>query len=221
MSSTSPEPACSVMRVRRLFAGELYALEHERAQVHLGQCPRCQATARELRHERETLRRELPFPAFAAGVARTLAAGKPQAFWRWALVAGFAASIALCILWVRAAGAGAQSRATTAQVFVDDAHGMRPLLPSDAVAEGSKLRLWLHPGQHKFATAVLLSAGKATPVFAGAAHEGPLPRVFSWDGNAGARLLVVLSDSPMPASSLRGPADAPAGSEFTEIPLRR
>jgi hypothetical protein len=210
------------MRVRRLFAGELYALEHERAQVHLGSCARCQATARELRQEGEALRRDLPLPAFTAGVARNLAAAKPHTPWRWVAAAGFAALVALGILWVRAADAGGHARASAAQVFVDDAQGMRPLSPSDRVATGSKLRLWLHPGEHAFATAVLLAGGTATPIFAGAAHEGPLPQVFSWDGNEpAARLLVVLSDRPLEVSRLRGPADAPAGSEVAEIPLHR
>src|SRR5438105_8764716 len=79
------------MRVRRLAAGELTGAELERTQAHVDGCERCAATQREIAVEREALQRDVPFPAFAAGVAEKLAQRPQQSFSRWVPLAAAAA----------------------------------------------------------------------------------------------------------------------------------
>ena len=90
-----PGPGCSAMRVRRLAAGELSGAEMERTAAHVAGCARCAATQREMALEQERLRRDVPFPQFAAGVAEKLAHRPRQTFMaRWAPLAA-AAGLAL------------------------------------------------------------------------------------------------------------------------------
>ena len=62
-----PGPGCSALRVRRLLAGELSGVEKERTEAHVTGCERCAAVSEEIAAEREALRRDVPFPQFAAG----------------------------------------------------------------------------------------------------------------------------------------------------------
>jgi anti-sigma factor RsiW len=94
----SVDPAgvtCSAMRVRRLVHGELLESERGSVEAHVDGCGRCRRTVEELREEREALRRDAPFPAFAAGVAEKLAAGrtKPRLASRMMGVAAAAAAV--------------------------------------------------------------------------------------------------------------------------------
>ena len=90
-----PGPGCSSMRVRRLLAGELTGVEKERTEAHVASCRRCAAVQEELAAEREALRRDVPFPQFAAAVAEKLAHRPHRSFAaRWAPLAA-AAGLAL------------------------------------------------------------------------------------------------------------------------------
>src|SRR5216684_5029577 len=90
--SGGPGTACSAMRVRRLVAGELQGTDRERTQQHVDGCARCQSVLTELADERARLARDVPFEAFAAGVAEKLAqAHQPPRFVRWAPLAAAAA----------------------------------------------------------------------------------------------------------------------------------
>ena len=68
-----PGFGCSAMRVRRLAAGELTGMEKERTEAHIAGCARCAAVVQEIAAEKEALRRDVPFPQFAAAVAEKLA----------------------------------------------------------------------------------------------------------------------------------------------------
>jgi hypothetical protein len=109
-----------------------------------------------------------------------------------------------------------------AQLFVQDAQGTRTLAAGETILNGAKLRLSLHPGERKFAAAVLLEPGEAAVLYNGPALSGPLPEAFEWTGNAReAQLLIVLSDKEIDAGKLHGAADAPRGADVTELVLRR
>ncbi|HEY6910600.1 MAG TPA: hypothetical protein VI356_14580 [Myxococcales bacterium] len=219
-----PGQGCSAMRVRRLAAGELAGVEKERAEAHVAGCERCAKVRLELAQEREALRRDVPFPVFAAGVAEKLAA-RPQRRWsaRWAPLA-----VAASVLMV--AGAGLLSRrepterakgGASAQLFVQDAAGVRALDPQEALAPGARLLLKLSPAGRKRAAAVLVEPGETSVVYDGPAVEGPLPQAFEWTGKGVATLLVVLSDSRMDAKRIRSADDAPRGADVLRITLRR
>ncbi|HZR09281.1 MAG TPA: zf-HC2 domain-containing protein [Myxococcales bacterium] len=221
-----PGAGCSSMRVRRLLAGELSGVEKERTEAHLAGCARCAVVQQEIAAEREALRRDVPFPQFAAAVAEKLAARPQRSFVaRWAplLAAAGLALVAGTALVLRPAdtevtrskGGGA------AQLFVQDQGGVREVAPGEMLAPGARLLLSLQPGGHKRAAAILLEPGEASVVYDGPARSGTLPEAFEWTGQGEATLLVVLSDSPVDAKSIRSAADAPRGADVLSVTLRR
>jgi hypothetical protein len=216
------------MRVRRFFAGELEADERAQLEAHLEACGRCQRTVQELQGEREALAREVPFAAFAAGVAEKLAARRQRPrFAPW--TSGLAAAAAILVV----AGAfvlrpssrdmGLRSKGgAPAQIFVNDASGTRALSAGEPIAQDAKLRLSLHPGGRKYAAAVLLEPSESSVLYDGPAVDGPLPQAFEWTGAAReARVLVVLSDEQVDAEKLHAASDAPRDADVSELVLRR
>jgi hypothetical protein len=213
------------MRVRRLLAGELSGVEKERTEAHVKGCVRCAAVQVEIEAEREALRRDVPFPQFAAAVAEKLA-HRPQRrlATRWAPLAAAAgvALIAGTLLVRRPAEETVRYKGPgSAQLFVQDRTGVHELAAGEPVAEGARLLLSLHPAGRKRVTAVLLEAGEASVIYEGPAVNGTLPQAFEWTGRGVATLLVVLSDSPVDAKSIRSAADAPRGSDVLTVTLRR
>jgi hypothetical protein len=220
------------MRVRRLLAGELAGPERERTETHVAECARCQKTVRELHEESQAVRRDLPFPVFAAGVAEKLAQQRKPRVAQWMSFAA-AASVLLVggsmLLRTPETIHPAEPARTTqskggplVQLFVQDGQGTRSLAAGEAVATGAKLRLSLHPGERKFAAAVLLETGEESVLYNGPALNGPLPDAFEWTGTAReAQLLVVLSDQAIDASKLHGAPGAPHGADVIELVLRR
>jgi hypothetical protein len=212
------------MRVRRLLAGELAGAEKERVERHLAECARCAETQREVALEAEALRRDVPFPAFAAGVAERLAQRpKRSMIARWAPLAA-AAGLALAsgaALVLRPADTEVRIKgAATAQLFVEDARGVREL-HEEAVARGAKLLLALHPAGRKSVAAVLIERGETSVLYSGAAVNGPLPQAFEWTGQGAATILIVFANEPLDAAKLHGAQDAPRGSDVVEVKLHR
>ena len=221
-----PGAGCSAMRVRRLLAGELSGVEKERTEAHVEGCERCAAVRQEIAAEREALRRDVPFPQFAAAVAEKLARRPQHRFaTRWAPLAAAAgvALIAGTLLvrrpveteTVRAKGAA------SARLFIQDGKEVRELSAGDAVPEGARLLLSLRPAGRKRAAAVLVEAGETSVIYQGRAVNGTLPQAFEWTGKGVATLLVVLSDSAVDAKSIRSAADAPRGADVLTVTLRR
>lgn len=224
-----PGVACSAMTLRRLAAGELEGAVRERAEAHLAGCARCQAAARAQAAEREALAAELPFEAFAAGLAERLAQGQPGAAgrpaapglrtgtapapaWRRALPLALAASLAAVVALPLLArlGPGGRGDATrlkgtaTAALHVRDGAGSRALAPGEPVPAGAPLRLGVSPAGHRFAAAALLDEDGAALVAAGpaaAAGPGLLGEAFEWTGRRG-QLVVVLDDAPVDGAAL-------------------
>jgi len=219
---------CSAMRVRRLLAGELAEADRSEMQAHLESCARCQRTVQELQGEREALERDMPFPAFAAGVAEKLAARRQRprfAPWTSALAAAAAILIVAGTFVLRPSTGemGVRSKGgAPAQIFVNDATGTRVLSAGERIADGAKLRLSLHPGARKYAAAVLLEPSEASVLYDGPAVDGPLPQAFEWTGAAReARVLVVLSDQELDAKNLHHASDAPRDADVSELVLHR
>ena len=220
-----PGQGCSALRVRRLVAGELSGVEKERTEAHVAGCERCARVQLEMAQEREALRRDVPFPVFAAGVAEKLAA-RPRQPWaaRWAPLA-----VAASLLIVVGAGLVARREPTervkgggaSAQLFVQDAAGARAFDPEEPLAPGARLLLKLSPAGRRRAAAVLIEPGETSVVYDGPALDGPLPQAFEWTGKGVATLLVVLSDSRMDAAKIRSAGDAPRGADVLRITLRR
>jgi len=221
-----PGPGCSALRVRRLLAGELSGVEKERTEAHVAACDRCAATVQEIAAEREALRRDIPFPQFAAAVAERLARRPQRSFAaRWAplLAAAGVALVAGSALVLRPADTERERSkgSVPAQLFVQDKGGVHELAAGDPVAEGARLLLSLKPAGRKHAVAVLLEPGESSVIYAGPAVNGPLPESFEWTGKGVATLLVVLSDAKVDPASIHSAADAPRGSDVLSVTLRR
>ena len=220
-----PGPGCSATRVRRLLAGELAGAEQERTLVHVEGCARCAEVRREIALEQEALRRDLPFPAFAAGVAEKLAVRPRRSLLsRWAPLAAAAGVALVASALVLRPGDTETVRskgAASAQLFVQDARGTRELSPAEPVAAGARLRIALHPAGHTQAAAVLIEPGETSVLYSGAALSGPLPQAFEWTGQGAASLLVVLADSPIDAAKIHSARDAPRGADVWQVQLHR
>jgi hypothetical protein len=221
-----PGAGCSALRVRRLMAGELAGVEKERTEAHVAECARCAAVQVEIAAEREGLRRDVPFPQFAAAVAEKLAQRPKRSFaMRWAPLAAAAglALVAGTALVLRPADTETvrSKGAASAHLFVQDKSGVHELAEGDAVAAGAHLRLAVQPAGHKQLAVVLLEPGETSVVYEGPAVNGTLPGGFEWTGKGAATLLVVLSDAKLDASSIRSPKDVPRGAEALAVTLRR
>ena len=198
--------SCSSMQVRRFMAGELAGADQEQVAAHVAACAKCGAVQRGIERESEALRRDVPFDAFAAGVAERLAR---RPVWRLSRLAPLAAAGLLLVagtaLVLRPSDdSGVRSKGgVSAQLFVQDAKGVHEL-GSDPVAPGAHLRLSLHPGAHRNVKAILVEPGEKTVIYQGPAVSGPLPLAFEWTGAGQATLRVELD-----------------GSDVIEIPLHR
>ena len=213
-----PGVACSAMRVRRLLAGELTGAEKERTLAHLESCERCAATQREIAAENEQLRRDVPFPQFAAGVAEKLAQRPQRQASRWVPLA-LAAGLAL-VAGVQVARApddsGVRSKGgASAQLFVQDAKGVRELSSLEPVTTHARLLVNMQPAQHKYASVLLIEPGETSVVYSGLAVKGSLPQAFEWTGSGKATLKVWFADRPF------DPMNPPRDADVIEIPLHR
>ena len=222
-----PGAGCSAMRVRRLLAGELSGVEKERTEAHVAGCARCAAVREEIAAEREALRRDVPFPQFAAAVAEKLAHRPQRRFaTRWAPLAA-AAGVALIAgtLLVRTPAERTDPVRTkgpaSAHLFVQDRQGVHELSAGEPVADGARLLLSLQPSGRKRAAVVLVEPGEVSVIYEGPAMNGTLPQAFEWTGRGVATLLVVLSDSAVDAKSIHSAADAPRGADVLTVTLRR
>ena len=111
--------------------------------------------------------------------------------------------------------------AASVQLFVRDQRGVHELAPGGRVGEGARLLLSLQPAGRKHAAALLVEPGETSVIYEGPALNGTLPQAFEWTGSGVATLLVVLSDTKVDAKSIRSAADAPAGADVLQVPLRR
>jgi hypothetical protein len=227
------------MRIRRLAAGELAGEERARTKDHLAACARCQATDREIAAERARLGADLPFEAFAAGVAERLARERPRPARRaatlrvaMALAAGlaFAVSAPTVLRVARERPDAARTKGgAEVTVWVGGRGAARVLGPGEPVPPGAALRVALSPAGRRFAAVALVDADGAAVLHAGAAQAGVVPGAFEWTGAGEATLVAVLDDAPIDPIALRerlardGPAAAAPGPGALVVvrPLRR
>jgi hypothetical protein len=224
-----PGPACSALRVRRLAAGELQGVEQERTQAHVDGCDRCQAALREIETERAQLLRDVPFDAFAAGVAERLALPAPRrSVWTRFVPLAAAAALLFGIGLARLGGGedGTRSKgAASARVFEKTGAQVRAVGQDGAVGRGA-LQVELAAGGRRNAVVLLVEDGEATVLYAGSASGARA--AFEWTGDARkAEIVLVLSagaldaDAVRRAVALRGAKGAPDGSEVLVRPLSR
>jgi hypothetical protein len=207
-----------MMRVRRLLAGELTGAERERTEQHVEGCARCRAARSELEAEREALRRDVPFPAFAAGVAEKLAAQRKPRVAQWTAFAAAAAALIVAGAFVLRPADTERVRskgAASAHLFVQDSAGVHEVSRHERLPDGARLRISLSPSGRKFAAAVLIEPSETSVLYKGPAVSGPLPDAFEWTGKGSARLRVIFADVPV------DPNAPPKNADVMEIVLHR
>ncbi|HKC59066.1 MAG TPA: hypothetical protein VKB92_03195 [Myxococcales bacterium] len=221
-----PGTACSAMRVRRLVAGELQGTDRERTQQHVDGCARCQSVLTELADERARLARDVPFEAFAAGVAEKLAqAHQPPRFVRWAPLAAAAALLLVVgtALTLRPPSDddGVRSKGGVAvALFQRSGAEVHPV--QRAVGPGP-IMVHLEPAGRRYAAVLLVEPKESSLLYTGAARAD-LPEAFEWTGSARrAMLLAVFADKPLDGEALRrdGAKGAPKGADVVQVPLER
>jgi len=231
-----PGTACSAMRVRRLVAGELQGTDRERTQQHVDGCARCQAVLTELADERARLARDVPFDAFAAGVAEKLAhAHQPPRFARWAPLAAAAALLlvvgtTLTMRPVSRNETGVRTKGGAFVVLAQRSGGrVHPLRgkwvdsPSPLLVGDGPIMVHLEAAGHAYVAIVLVEPQESSLIYAGAARP-ELPEAFEWTGTARrATLLAVFADKPLDGEALRrdGARGAPKGADVVQVPLER
>ncbi len=232
-----PGPRCSETRVRRLAAGELEGEERLRTEAHVAGCARCRRTEEVLAAERARLAADLPFDAFAAGIAERLARApprpaRPRGGWRAALGVAVAAVLvaAIAIPVVRERGGGPEERAKGApvlDVWVRERGAAEPrlLARGEPVPVGASLRVGLSPAGRRFAAVALVDADGVVVLHAGPAQAGALPGAFEWTGRGEGALVLVLDDAPVDAGGLadrlrRGGIAAAAGGGASVVLIR-
>ncbi|MFL5311848.1 MAG: hypothetical protein ACJ79H_15540 [Myxococcales bacterium] len=220
-----PGTGCSAMRVRRLTAGELQGAERDRTQQHVDGCARCQGILRELAEERARLAREVPFDAFAAGVAEKLArTPEPRRFARWAPLAA-AAALLLAVgttLTLRPSDERGVRSKGVAAVALFQRSGSEVHAVQRVVGAGP-IMVRLEPAGHAYAAVVLVEPQESSLLYAGRSRT-ELPEAFEWTGTARrATLLTVFADTPLDAEALRrdGAKGVPKGAEVVQVLLER
>jgi hypothetical protein len=219
-----PGTACSATRLRRLRAGELRGAELERTEQHVRECVRCQATLRELDEERARLLRDVPFEAFAAGVAEKLVrAPAPPRWLRWAplaAAAGLLLALGTSMTLLRSdEGVRIKGGATVA---LYQRSGTQVLGVERKVASGP-IVVRLKPAGHAYVAVVLAEPGETSLLYNGPARP-ELPNAFEWTGSARqATLIAVFSERPIDARALlrSGAEAAPHAAEVVRVPLER
>jgi len=226
-----PGPACSALRVRRFYAGELSGVERERMQAHLDGCTRCQEALREIEAEKARLLRDVPFEQFAAGVAEKLAVThSPHKVWRKFVPLAAAAALLIGIGIGRGGGNRDDERTrtkggTSARLYEKVGADVIAVGPDGVVGTGP-LQFELASPDRPQAVLLLVEGHDASILYAGPSQGARAP--FEWVGPANsATLVTVLSDRPLDAESVRravaerGTAGAPEGSEVLARPLVR
>ena len=217
--------------LRRLRAGELAAAEAARVQAHAAGCETCAQALRGLDDAQARFESEMPFDRFEAGVERALrrqrnqgAARPPPRRWVATTVA-IAASLLVVVL-VRpllapdatAPGGLGLNRikgGAAAELRIGGGLGPQreatpgapePLEPEERVMLGYK------PGTHRYVAALSVDAiGEVSPLHpetGASAPVGPgseqqwLPGGWEFTGSGAERVILVLTDEPLPMDTL-------------------
>jgi hypothetical protein len=220
--------ACSAVRVRRLAAGELEGAERDLAEQHVRDCARCQAMLREIDAERARLARDVPFEAFASGVAEKLARPAPRVLRMSRLVPLAAAAALLLVVSSQITHSGSEIRSkggASVALFQRQGASAIALDAEGRTAGAGPIALQIAGGP--YAAAVLLERSDATLLYAGESKLA-LQHPFVWTGpEHSAKVVVVVSNRPLDGEAVRAAiardraaAEIP-GAEIIVRPLER
>lgn len=217
--------------LRRLQAGELAAAEASRARTHAAACGACGTVLKGIEEAQARFEAELPFERFEAGVARAVERQRRQqaprvAPRRWVPAAvALAASVLVVVLvrpfldtdtqdprrglnGIKGGGAAAELRIGGGPGPQRDARPGEPL----ALEPGERVRLGYQAGEHRYVAALSVDAqGEVTPLHPETGESAPvehaadlhwLPGSWELTGSGAERVVLVLTDAPLPVESL-------------------
>ncbi|QQR42296.1 DUF4384 domain-containing protein [Myxococcus xanthus] len=215
--------------LRRLSAGELAATEAARVQAHAASCETCAQALRGIQEAQTRFEAEVPFERFEAGVEQALrrqqdSARPPPRRWVATTVA-IAASLLMVVLVRPLLGSNAESGAivgldhfkggATAELLIGGGLGpQREATPGrpEALDPGERVIVGYKAGTHRYVAALSVDAiGEVTPLYPEAGASAPvapgrgqhwLPGGWEFTGSGDERVIVVLSDEPLPQETL-------------------
>lgn len=217
------------LRLRRFSLGELPPGDSESARAHLDGCAACRAKARALDDEQRAFTAEMPFERFEAGVRRArrtrVASGTP----RWmAPVMAIAAALVIAVgvrPLLRAHPLhernGLKGGAAVELVIAAPGRGPQRVAPADVpemLGPGERVRIGYESGPWKYLVAVSVDAeGQVTPLYPQTGASVPtepapqvhyLPGAFEFTGKGAERVVVVMSEQPLPLEQVQHAARA-------------
>ncbi|AEI68359.1 ACP synthase [Corallococcus macrosporus] len=221
----------SEWNLRRLSAGELAAAEAARVQAHATACEACARTLRGIEEAQSRFEAEVPFERFEAGVEQALrrqereAASRPPPR-RWvATTVAIAASVLVVVLVRPLMNTGADPGAivslnrikggAVAELRIGGGLGpQREAIPGrpEALEYGERVMLGYKAGTLRYVAALSVDGiGEVTPLFPDAGSSVPvapgngqhwLPGGWEFTGSGAERVIMVLSDEPLPVDTL-------------------
>jgi hypothetical protein len=211
--------------LRRLQAGELAASEAARARAHAASCGACGTVLRGIEDDQARFEAEVPFERFEAGVTRALERQRRQeapkaAPRRWvpAAVAMAASVLVLVLVQPLLKQQGSTNRikgGAVAELRIGGGPGEQRIAGSGeltALGAGERVRLGYEAGGYHYVAAVSVDAqGEVTPLHPEAGESAPvepgpdmrwLPGSWELTGSGAERVVLVLTDAPLPVESL-------------------
>ena len=213
--------------LRRLSAGELAAAEATRARAHVAACTACGATLRGLEQEQARFETEVPFERFEAGVERAVQRQRRgEAFRapprRWVATTVAMAASVLVVLLARPLLSGGPlpglngiKGGAVAELRIGGGEGPQREARLDApepLEEGELVRLGYKAREHRYVAALSVDAiGEVTPLHPESGESAPvepgtdmhwLPDAWELTGSGAERVVLVLTDAPLPVDTL-------------------
>ncbi|WP_141591375.1 DUF4384 domain-containing protein [Myxococcus sp. AB056] len=215
--------------LRRLSAGELTTTEAARVQAHAASCETCAQALRGIQSAQTRFEAGGPFRRFEAGVEQALqrqqdSAQPPPRRWVATTVA-IVASLLVVVLVRPLLGSSAESDVleglnrlkggATAELLIGGGLGpQREAIPGrpEALDLGERVTVGYTAGTHRYVAALSVDAiGEVTPLYPEAGASAPvapgsgqhwLPGGWEFTGSGAERVIVVLSDEPLPQETL-------------------
>lgn len=212
--------------LRRLSAGELAAAEAARVRAHAATCTACGATLRGLEQEQTAFEAAVPFERFEAGVERAVQRQRRSESFRapprrWVATTVAMAASVLVVLLARplldtsGPGLNRLKGGPVAELRIGGGLNAQREARTDApepLEPGERVMLGYQADGHRYVAAVSVDAiGEVTPLHPESGESLPvepgadmhwLPDSWELTGSGAERVVLVLTDAPLPVDTL-------------------
>ncbi|MCP3143699.1 DUF4384 domain-containing protein [Pyxidicoccus xibeiensis] len=212
--------------LRRLSAGELAAAEAARVRAHTASCTVCGAALRGIEQGQAAFEAAIPFERFEAGVERAVQRQRRGTAFttpprRWVATTVAMAASVLVVFLARpllegpSPGRNGIKGGAVAELRIGGGPGPQREARKDGpeeLVEGERVRLGYQADGHRYVAALSVDAiGDVTPLHPESGESLPvepgadlhwLPGSWEFTGSGAERVVLVLSDAPVPVESL-------------------